>query len=62
MLTTLTNVYQHGLIQILAHSSTQSTSEEERSELALKTQLFYFNRCAPFLFTTALHICGTSYS
>ncbi|KAI6015267.1 hypothetical protein F5J12DRAFT_817002 [Pisolithus orientalis] len=37
-------VFQHGLIQILAHSSTQSTSEEERSELALKTQLFYFNR------------------
>ncbi|KAI6041561.1 hypothetical protein EDC04DRAFT_2668748 [Pisolithus marmoratus] len=37
-------IFQQGLIQILAHSSSQSTSEEEQSEMTLKTQLFYFNR------------------
>ncbi|KAI6132947.1 hypothetical protein EV401DRAFT_1915116 [Pisolithus croceorrhizus] len=37
-------VFQQGLIQVLLHSSPRPTSEEEKSEITLKTQLFYFNR------------------
>ncbi|KAI6128157.1 hypothetical protein EDD16DRAFT_1549717 [Pisolithus croceorrhizus] len=37
-------VFQQGLIQVLLHSSPRPTSEEEKSEIRLKTQLFYFNR------------------
>ncbi|KAI6002036.1 hypothetical protein EDD15DRAFT_1574274 [Pisolithus albus] len=36
-------VFQQGLIRIL-HSSLRPASEEEKSEITLKTQLFYFNR------------------
>ncbi|KIM64666.1 hypothetical protein SCLCIDRAFT_1213179 [Scleroderma citrinum Foug A] len=37
-------VFQQGLIGILEHASAQSISEQERSDLQLRTQLFYFNR------------------
>ncbi|KAF9242265.1 hypothetical protein BU15DRAFT_72801 [Melanogaster broomeanus] len=39
-------VFQQGLSGILAHESTSNMPDDERSELILKTQVFYFNRVA----------------
>ena len=43
-----TAILQQGLIGILEHASAQSISEQERSDLQLRTQLFYFNRCVTY--------------
>ncbi|KAG0699065.1 hypothetical protein DFH29DRAFT_938296 [Suillus ampliporus] len=37
-------VYQQGLVDLLAHDALSGRSESEKAEVILRTQLFYFNR------------------